>query len=158
MNGARNQIKVYEDKLKQLTDEIACKDDQLMIYKTELQNTQEKFKIKGEEVYFLELEFIGIFYKKYLAIIWFFFKMAKYEIEIHNLTQKCQYLTDETRKLENALERSRDNGERLHKESELVIANVNSWVNEQRYILQYSQLTENFQISIQGFIIIFKKQ
>lgn len=41
-------------------------------------------------------------------------------------------MSEELKKLENALERSRDNGERLHKESELVIANVNTWVNEQR--------------------------
>jgi len=31
-----------------------------------------------------------------------------------------------------ALEKSRENGERLHKESEMVITNVNSWVSEQR--------------------------
>lgn len=41
-------------------------------------------------------------------------------------------MADETKKLEISLERSRENGERLHKESEMVISNVNQWVSEQR--------------------------
>ena len=55
-------------------------------------------------------------------------------MENQNLSQKCQFLVEEAKKLEVSLDKSRDNGERLHKESELVIANVNSWVHEQRYI------------------------
>ena len=58
--------------------------------------------------------------------------MAKFEMENHSLIQKCQYLAEEAKKLEVSLDKSRDNGERLHKESEMVIANVNSWVHEQR--------------------------
>lgn len=53
-------------------------------------------------------------------------------MENHSLTQKCQFLTEEVKKLEISLDKSRDNGERLHKESEMVIANVNQWVHEQR--------------------------
>ncbi len=53
-------------------------------------------------------------------------------MENHSLKQKLQNLNDEAKKLESALEQSRDNSERLHKESETVISNVNTWVNEQR--------------------------
>lgn len=41
-------------------------------------------------------------------------------------------MVEETKKLEITLNRSRENGERLHKESEMVISNVNQWVSEQR--------------------------
>jgi hypothetical protein len=60
--------------------------------------------------------------------------LAKFEVENHSLNQKVQFLTEETKKLEISLDKSRDNGERLHKESEMVIANVNQWVHEQRYV------------------------
>lgn len=39
---------------------------------------------------------------------------------------------EEQKKLELSLDQSKENGERLHKESEMVISNVNSWVLEQR--------------------------
>ncbi len=58
-------------------------------------------------------------------------------MESQNLSQRCQFLVEEAKKLELSLDKSRDNGERLHKESEMVIANVNSWVHEQRYIIDY---------------------
>lgn len=58
---------------------------------------------------------------------------------MQNLTVKCQNLSEEMKKLDSALERSRDNGERLHKESELVIANVNTWVNEQRFEFSFNR-------------------
>ena len=54
-------------------------------------------------------------------------------MENHSLSQRCQFLSEEVKKLEISLDKSRDNGERLHKESEMVIANVNQWVHEQRY-------------------------
>lgn len=41
-------------------------------------------------------------------------------------------MVEETKKLEMTLNRSRENGERLHKESEMVVSNVNQWVSEQR--------------------------
>jgi hypothetical protein len=41
---------MYEDKLKQLTQEIGCKDEQLGYFKVEVNNLQEKIKAKGEEV------------------------------------------------------------------------------------------------------------
>ena len=100
-------MKVCDEKLKQSITEMSFKDDQLLILKTEMQNSQDRLKYKTEEA-------------------------SKLEVDVGNLTQKCQLLAEEVKKLETALERSRDNGERLHKESEQVIANVNTWVNEQR--------------------------
>ena len=50
------------------------------------------------------------------------------------MNQKCQFLAEEAKQLEISLDKSRDNGERLHKESEMVIANVNQWVHEQRFL------------------------
>lgn len=64
--------------------------------------------------------------------------MAKFEMENHSLIQKCQYLAEEAKKLEVSLDKSRDNGEKLHKESEMVIANVNQWVHEQRFVSKHS--------------------
>ena len=48
------------------------------------------------------------------------------------LAQRCQVLEDEAKKLESTLDKSRESSNRLHKESEQVITNVNSWVQEQR--------------------------
>jgi hypothetical protein len=39
---------------------------------------------------------------------------------------------EEIQGLRVALEESRSNGDRLHKESELVVQNVNTWVQEQK--------------------------
>ena len=75
--------------------------------------------------------FVSILIKKFKIVC---LKSEKYQMENQNLSQKCQFLVEEAKKLEVSLDKSRDNGERLHKESELVIANVNSWVHEQRYI------------------------
>jgi len=52
--------------------------------------------------------------------------------EVEKLRGDANGLVEEQKRLEVALEKSRENGERLHKESEMVIANVNSWVSEQR--------------------------
>jgi hypothetical protein len=58
---------------------------------------------------------------------------SRTEIELHNLKHKYEHLADEAKKLEMMLNQSRENSERLHKESEIVISNVNNWVSEQRY-------------------------
>jgi chromosome segregation ATPase len=107
----RGQVKSYEEKMKQLVQEMICKDEQNAQLKLDLSTIQEKYKAKSEDV-------------------------VRLEVESQNLNQKCQFLTEETKKLESSLDKSRDNGERLHKESEMVIANVNSWVHEQRYDVQ----------------------
>jgi chromosome segregation ATPase len=106
----RGQVKSYEEKMKQLVHEMTSKEEQNLQLKMDLSTTQEKYKTKAEDV-------------------------VRLEVEIQNLNQKCQFLTEETKKLEQSLDKSRDNGERLHKESEMVIANVNSWVHEQRYAI-----------------------
>jgi chromosome segregation ATPase len=107
VNSLKMQLKGYEEKVMQLSQDINCRDDQIIAYKSELQSVQDKYKTKFEDA-------------------------AKLETEVSNLSQKCAYLADEVKKLELCLDKSRDNGERLHKESEMVISNVNSWVNEQR--------------------------
>lgn len=58
--------------------------------------------------------------------------MNKIELELQNQKSKIEHLTEENRKLETSLGQSRENSERLHKESEMVITNVNTWVHEQR--------------------------
>jgi uncharacterized protein HemX len=51
---------------------------------------------------------------------------------IENLNEKCKFLMEESKKMELSLEQSKNNGEKLHRESEMVISNVNTWVHEQR--------------------------
>jgi hypothetical protein len=51
---------------------------------------------------------------------------------MNNMASRCQFYAEEQKKLEVSLDKSRENGERLHKESEMVISNVNQWVHEQR--------------------------
>lgn len=48
------------------------------------------------------------------------------------LRQKYHHVNEEMNNLRLALEESRNNGDRLHKESELVVQNVNTWVREQK--------------------------
>jgi chromosome segregation ATPase len=107
VNTLKMQLKGFEEKCMQMSQEINCRDEQISVYKSELQSIQDKYKSKSEEA-------------------------AKLDSEVSSLSQKCAYLTEEAKKLEVCLDKSRDNGERLHKESEMVISNVNSWVNEQR--------------------------
>lgn len=50
LNSTRMQYKNYEDKVKQLYQEISVKEEQLIGLKNENQNIQEKFRQKSEEV------------------------------------------------------------------------------------------------------------
>ena len=127
-------LKTNEDKAKQLYQEIGNRDEQVGLLKIELQSVLDKFKIKSEEV-LLSFQFIYYSYIVFINHLILLIKLAKFEVENHSLNQKVQFLTEETKKLEVSLEKSRDNGERLHKESEMVIANVNQWVHEQRFAL-----------------------
>ena len=52
--------------------------------------------------------------------------------EVEVLSHKRHALTEEISGLRSALDESRSNGERLHRESELVVQNVNTWVREQK--------------------------
>ena len=52
--------------------------------------------------------------------------------ELELLRQNYQSASEEIKGLRMALEESRTNGDRLHKESELVVQNVNTWVQEQK--------------------------
>lgn len=48
------------------------------------------------------------------------------------LRQNYRSANEEIQGLRIALEESRANGDRLHRESELVVQNVNTWVQEQK--------------------------
>jgi hypothetical protein len=52
--------------------------------------------------------------------------------ELEQLRHKQHVASEEIAGLRIALEESRTNGERLHRESELVVQNVNTWVREQK--------------------------
>ena len=52
--------------------------------------------------------------------------------ELEMLKQKYQTSSDEITNLRVALDDSRSNSDRLHRESELVVQNVNTWVREQK--------------------------
>ena len=52
--------------------------------------------------------------------------------EVEQLRHKQHVASEEIAALRIALEESRSNGERLHRESELVVQNVNTWVREQK--------------------------
>ena len=110
MTNLKCQVKSYEDKIIQMSQEINRREDQINLYKSELQSIQDKYKSKSEEA-------------------------SKLEMDNQGLSQKCAFLGEEIKRLEISLDKSRDNGERLHKESEMVISNVNNWVNEQRFVI-----------------------
>ena len=52
--------------------------------------------------------------------------------ELDLIRQNYRSANEEIKGLRMALEESRSNGDRLHKESELVVQNVNTWVQEQK--------------------------
>jgi len=54
------------------------------------------------------------------------------KLEFQELKQKYHSANEEITNLRLTLEESRSNGDRLHKESELVVQNVNTWVKEQK--------------------------
>lgn len=104
---AKQQLQATSDKVQLLAAEMACKDEQLLQTRCDLQAVTEKLNFKVHEA-------------------------DRYQAEVGNLASRCQFYVDEQKKLEASLDKSRENGERLHKESEMVISNVNSWVHEQR--------------------------
>ena len=52
--------------------------------------------------------------------------------EVDLLRHNYHSANEEIQGLRVALEESRSNGDRLHRESELVVQNVNTWVQEQK--------------------------
>ena len=103
----RDQLRSSDEQARQASHEAKCKDELVSVLRGELQNASDKCRLKVDEA-------------------------CRMDAELQALTLKCMQLGEENKKLEACLEKSRDNGERLHKESEMVIANVNSWVHEQR--------------------------
>lgn len=54
--------------------------------------------------------------------------------ELDTLRERYHSLNEEMTSVKVALEDSRSNSDRLHKESELVVQNVNTWVREQKSV------------------------
>ena len=125
-------MKTYEDKIKELSQELSVKEEHNLSLRSDLLSSQEKLKSKSDEVRIFHFFLLKCLTALLSIIEILIFKASRLEIEAQNLEQKCHFLAEETKKLEQSLDKSRDNGERLHKESEMVIANVNSWVHEQR--------------------------
>ena len=65
-------------------------------------------------------------------LLFFCFQAEKFRNELESLRKKYHSANEEISNLRLALEESRANSERLHRESELVVQNVNVWVREQK--------------------------
>ena len=72
--------------------------------------------------------------------------------------QNYHAANEEITHLRLSLEESRSNGERLHRESELVVQNVNTWVREQKWVYKieiiylfnyYEQISASYMLSWQ---------
>ncbi|WAR12172.1 PMFBP-like protein [Mya arenaria] len=97
-----------QDRNRQSLQELSAKEEELVCVKVELSALQEKYKLKcceSEKIY----------------------------TEVDLMRQNYQSANEEIKGLRMALEESRTNGDRLHKESELVVQNVNTWVQEQKH-------------------------
>jgi chromosome segregation ATPase len=101
------KLQNIEEKNSQLIEELSFKEEQLVVSKIEIQTSENKLKTKSDEC-------------------------IKFENECMSLRQKFTLVQDEKKQLEMGLSKARENSERLHRESETVITNVNSWVSEQR--------------------------
>ncbi|XP_062613772.1 golgin subfamily A member 5-like isoform X2 [Saccostrea cucullata] len=96
-----------QDKSRQSLQELSAREEEIVVLKIELSNLQEKFKAKLDA-----------------------FDKLKNDHDFIQYNYHCS--GEEIQSLRNALEESRSNGDRLHKESELVVQNVNTWVQEQK--------------------------
>ncbi|XP_015780773.1 PREDICTED: polyamine-modulated factor 1-binding protein 1-like isoform X1 [Acropora digitifera] len=103
----KSQLGLSQDKLRKETQEATRRDEQLVVLKVELATLQEKFRLTQDEN-----------------------EKLKQEFSISR--QQHQSCLEEVQTLRVSLEDARANGDRLHRESELVVENVNSWVKEQK--------------------------
>jgi hypothetical protein len=56
LNSLKAQVKIYEDKIKELSQDLTNKDELIVTLKCELLSSQEKLKIKSDEVTLFNLE------------------------------------------------------------------------------------------------------
>ena len=61
-------------------------------------------------------------------------EVERLEEELKSVRQTYKLSVDEAQALQAALDDARSNSDRLHKESEQVVMNVNGWVDEQKYV------------------------
>lgn len=59
-------------------------------------------------------------------------ELERVEEDLRNARNNHRIAGDEVMALQAALDDARNNGDRLHKESEQVVQNVNGWVDEQK--------------------------
>ena len=99
---------------------------------------------------------LSLFLLKYHPLTWNWYVLLVHSHDYtHNLSRfaaflQCNRLSSEMQVLEGKLENSRDeisamrmsldearsNSDRLHRESELVVTNVNKWVQEQKWVVK----------------------
>ena len=68
----------------------------------------------------------------HVRFLYSFLQSERFMSELDLIRQNYRSANEEIKGLRLALEESRSNGDRLHKESELVVQNVNTWVQEQK--------------------------
>lgn len=107
MDELKSQLGISQDKLHKQAQEAARRDEQLVVLKVELATLQEKDRLIQDE-------------------------NDKLKQEFHISRQQHQSCIEEVQTLRVSLEDARANGDRLHRESELVVENVSSWVKEQK--------------------------
>ena len=59
--------------------------------------------------------------------------------EVQSLEAKLEASRDEIGAMRMSLDEARSNSDRLHRESELVVANVNKWVQEQKSVILHNK-------------------
>ena len=60
LNSLKAQVKNYEDKIKELSQDLTNKEELNIALRSELHNTQEKLRIKSDEVNKFEIIFIMV--------------------------------------------------------------------------------------------------
>ncbi|CAG5136164.1 unnamed protein product, partial [Candidula unifasciata] len=96
-----------QEKQKHGLQELSAREEQIVMLKVEMTALQEKYKAANDEA-------------------------GKLLGELEMMKQNYRGASEEIAGLRMALEESRANGDRLHRESELVVHNVNTWVQEQK--------------------------
>lgn len=61
-------------------------------------------------------------------------EVERLDEELKSVRHTYKLSVDEAQALQAALDDARSNSDRLHKESEQVVMNVNGWVDEQKYV------------------------
>ncbi|XP_067932681.1 interaptin-like [Watersipora subatra] len=102
-----DEVQGQTDRNKQAVEELALKEEELVVAKVEAATLSERLSSKCQD-------------------------LERTEEELRSVRNSHRVATEEVQALQNALDDARSNGDRLHKESEQVVRNVNGWVDEQK--------------------------